>query len=274
MLNHPSGGQIGHRCVIVVQPIDCGGGTRTINQRAMCMHHATRRAGRTRGKKQCRWVLRAAACQLRIQMSRHLRHGIAPLGQQRVIRLHMRLPVMAHPDVIVVNDVADRWALRHRGQQLVHLLLVLGENHADFRALDRACDFCRRGVGKQRHHHTAQPLDGSHRSKQARPVLAEQAHMVATLHTGSRQAGCHQAHLVSQATPGDRLPDAAAFLAHGRPIRARLGVVKKNLRESIHPQLLLWTKSALLPAQQAPHRLCVHASRIQHQNSLSFGVTF
>ena len=181
---------------------------------------------------------------------------------------------MAHADVVVIDDVTDGWAQRHGGQQLVHLFLVLREDHTDLGTLDRARNFCRRGVSKQRHHHTAQPLDGSHRSKQARPVLAKQTHVLTTLHTRSRQAGCQHAHLVRQATPGDRLPDAAAFLAHGRPLGARLGVVKKNLGESIHSQLFLWTRSALLPAQQAPHKLRVHAWYSQQQNSLSFGVTF
>ena len=181
----------------------------------------------------------------------------------------MGLPVVAHADIVVIDDVANGRAQWHGGQQLVHLLLVLRENHTDLGALNRTCNFCRRGIGKQRHHHTTEPLHSSHRGKQARAVLTEQTYVVATLHTHGRQTGRQHTHFISQRTPRHRLPNTATFFAHGCTLRARLGVVEEKLRKSVHPQLLCWAMSALRQIQQAPQARSARTSHLQGQNELS-----
>jgi hypothetical protein len=39
---------------------------------------------------------------------------------------------------------------------------------------------------------------------------------------------------LEQAAPGDGLPDAIFFLAHGWRLRALLGMLEQQLRESLH----------------------------------------
>jgi hypothetical protein len=58
--------------------------------------------------------------------------------------------------------------------------------------------------------------------------------MVTALHTRSRQTGRQHTHFICQRTPGHCLPNTAAFFAHSRTLRARLGVMQKELGKGIH----------------------------------------
>ena len=138
----------------------------------MRVHNATRRPGGARGKKQGRRIFGAAACKFGIDLSTSLRESVAACRQEVLIGLHIGLPVMAHANVIVIDDVAHRGALRHHGQQLIHLFLVFSEHHNDVSGAHWDSKLIRWGVRKQRHYHPSQPLHRSHRGKQAGAVLA------------------------------------------------------------------------------------------------------
>ena len=178
------------------------------------------RAGRARGEEQERRVLAGAARGLGLQRVA-LRGGEFPaLLQERGIADELGLLVVAHAPVLVVDDAANRRAAGQDLEQLVDLLLVLGEDVGDLGALDRSHHLVGRRVLVERHRDGAQPLRRAHRRIEARPVVADKGDMRAALQAARRQRRRQRRCLVRQFAPGHGAPDAALFFAHRRTLAA------------------------------------------------------
>src|SRR6185436_15646960 len=113
------------------------------------------RPGRARGEKQEGRVLPAAARGLVLQETALCSGELPALLQEGVVTDKLRPVVVAHAPVLVVDDAANRWAPGQDFEQLIDLFLVLGEDVAYFRALNRRRHLIGRRVlierARQRH---------------------------------------------------------------------------------------------------------------------------
>jgi hypothetical protein len=169
-------------------------------------------------------------------------HGVAPAGEQVPALLQevgiaheLRLPIVAHAAILVVDDAAHGRAARQDLQQLVDLFLVLGEDVRRLGALDRRHQLFRRSVGEERRGDRAQPVRGRHRAVEARAVVADQGDVGAALQAALREGGGKGGHLIGERPPCRGLPDAAILLAHRRPLAALAGVFEQQLRKRVRP---------------------------------------
>ena len=212
ILADPARRQVSHGHVGVFQTLRRRGDPGAIDQRPMGKNDAFGRAGRARGEEQEGRVLPGAARGLGLQETA-LRGGEFPaLLQQGVVADKLRPVVVAHAPVLVVDDAANRWAPRQDLEQLVDLLLVLGEDVADFRALNRRRHLIGRRILIERHRDGAQPVRRAHRCVEARPIVAHERDMRPALQTARRQCGRQRGCLVGQFAPRHGAPDAALFL--------------------------------------------------------------
>ena len=155
--------------------------------------------------------------------------GIAFRLQQVFVGAKLRLAIMAQSTRIVVIDPCERRAARQDFEQLVDLLLVLGERHGDLGVLDWKHHLFGHRVLIKRHGHGAQALHRAHRRVKPWTVVAHQRDVRAAPQTVGVQAGGERAHFVGKALPRPRLPDAEILLADGRPATTHLGVMHEQL---------------------------------------------
>ena len=99
-----------------------------------------RRTCRARGKEQEGRVVAVAAHWL-ARSGTASRDEIAALLQECVVAEQLRLAVVPHAAVFIVDDAANRWAPRQDLEQLVDLFLVLGEDVGNPGALNRRHQF-------------------------------------------------------------------------------------------------------------------------------------
>ena len=170
------------------------------------------RSGRARGEKQEGRVLPAAARGLVLQKTALCSGELPALLQEGVVTDKLRPVVVAHAPVLVVDDAANRWAPGQDFEQFIDLFLVLGEDVADFRALNRRRHLIGRRVLIERHRDGTQPVRRTHRCVEARPIVAHERNVRPALHTARRQCGRQRGCLVSQFAPRHGAPDAALFL--------------------------------------------------------------
>ena len=142
------------------------------------------------------------------------------LLQEGIVADELRPVVVAHAAVFVVDDAANRWAAGQDLEQLVDLLLVLGEDVGDLCALNRSHHLFGRCILIERHGDGAQPMRRAHRGIEARPVVAHEGDMCTALQTPRRQCSRQRSRLVSQFAPCHGSPDAALFLSQGRTLAA------------------------------------------------------
>ena len=168
-------------------------------------------AGRARGEEQEGRILAAAARGLGLQEVTLFGGELPALLQSSVVADELGLLVVAHAAVLVVDDAADRRTARQDLEQLVDLLLVLGEDMGDLRALDRRHDLVGRRILIERHRDGAEPVRRTHRRIEPRPVVAQKGDMRPALQTARRQCGRKRGCFFSQFAPGHGAPDAALF---------------------------------------------------------------
>jgi len=123
--------------------------------------------------------------------------------------------VVAETARVVVNDVPQRWRVLAQFQQLVDLLLVLGQRKARLRLAGEMEHLLGRGVRVDRHRIALERAGGQHAQVQANPVVAEHQHRVPGGETQLLETGRDGKHLVEHLLPGEFLPDAERLLAHG-----------------------------------------------------------
>ena len=102
---------------------------------------------------------------------------------------------------VVVNDVPQRWRVLAQFQQLVDLLLVLGQREARLRFAGEMEHLLGRGVGVYRHRIALERAGGQHAEVQANAVVAEHQHRVSGGETQLLETGRDGQHLVEHLLP-------------------------------------------------------------------------
>src|SRR6266853_1035444 len=123
--------------------------------------------------------------------------------------------------------------LRFDLEQLVALLLVLGDGEFDLGVLHYERHFGRHGVLVERHGHAAQGLRRHHRPVQPRAVVPDDRKAVAALEALCGKAAGEQAHFVCDLRPGPSLPYTQVLFAERRPVGPHLRLMQQQARESV-----------------------------------------
>jgi len=150
------------------------------------------------------------------------RHQILGRDQPRILQL-------PHPPLIREDDVAQRRQIGR--EQLVHLLLILGEDGHGAREGQQILHLLIQSVAIQADRLAAQRMGRDPAHHPIRPVVADQAHHLAARHTQRGQAQGKEPRAAVIFGPCDAAPDAELLLAQ-RDLRAVLaGVARQDLRQ-------------------------------------------
>ena len=185
------------------------------------------------GEEHCRRVGAGALGDLAFEERRIAPVRLAADFEQLVATHQLRLRVMPQAARLVVVDVLEGRALRQDLEQLVDLLLVLGDGVAHLGVLDRKRHLGGGSILVERHRDRAEALRGGDARVDARPVRPDQDDMVAALQPTLGEAAGEGERLVGVAPPGPGLPDAEVLLADRGSRAAHLGVVQQEFRKRI-----------------------------------------
>ena len=135
--------------------------------------------------------------------------------------------VGVHAAAVVVDDVFEPGEPFPHFQHLVHLLLVLGHDHARLGDLQNAGELVGDGVLVEAQGKDAGGLGGQLRDHPLRPVVSDDRDPVARFHTQLRKPERETPHPRQVPGPGDLLPDPELLLAQ----RNAVGTVRRVVRE-------------------------------------------
>jgi hypothetical protein len=113
--------------------------------------------------------------------------------------------------------------------RFVDLLLVLHDSQLGLRVVEHVGHLVRHRVLIGGHCHSADALHGSKRGIQARTIVADDGHHIATLEAELAQADGKGADFVTHLRPGPRLPDAEILVADRWPVAMYGGVAQQQL---------------------------------------------
>ncbi len=151
-----------------------------------------------------------------------------------------RLIVMAHAAGIVVDDgLQPRTAILDL-QQLVHLLLVLGDGKARLGVVHDELKLFGHRILIHGHRHAAKRLHRAHGAVKPRPVVADDGELVPPLEAESGQSAGQLAHFFGELTPGPGLPDAEFLFPRGVLVAVASRVLQEKLGEGVEPGFELW----------------------------------
>ena len=150
---------------------NCAAAPRRNDERRMRLANALRLAGRARRIEHDRHVVGPALGHFGVEKSGMRAVELAADVEQTIEARHAL--VVAQASRIVVIDVLQGADLRLRLENLVDLLLVLGQRVDDFGILEHVDEFRRRRVLVHRNRDAAQGLRRGHRPVEARPVVAD-----------------------------------------------------------------------------------------------------
>src|SRR5579883_662811 len=145
-----------------------------------------------------------------------------------------RLAIVTHALRVVVDHPFDAGQFILERENLIDLLLILGQHKARFRMLDNVLDLTRDRVLIERHGHAAERLRRDEPPVQLWAVIADDRELVATLETERGKTKGHRSDVVVARRPGVRLPDTKLFFADRSLVPMLTGVVQKQLGNSIH----------------------------------------
>ena len=185
----------------------------------MRQHHAlgtARRAGRVENDRD---VAPTPASHLVFEESGVTGVVRAPLLRVAIEALEEWLRVVAQAASVVVEDYLKRPAALLDLQQLVHLLLVLGDSEADLRLLERVDHFLGDRVLVEGDRDSAEALGRGHGPVEPRAVVPDDREAVAAPEAPGRQAGRSRGLRVPRPRPA--LPDAEVLLDRGPVPRTR-----------------------------------------------------
>ena len=200
---------------------------------AVGMHGALGRAGGARGVDQDREIGSRAACNHLVPQRLAALDVIASQRHEFGQRHHHRIAEAAQALHVEHDDPLQRRAARPAAQDLVELLLVLGEDHFGAGIVDEIFDLRRRigridagrdAAGAQDAHVGKHPFGngvGDDRGDIARPE-ADRMQGVGDLFRD-----------LQPLPPAGRLPDAELLLADRRPVAARFHGEQKTLRDRV-----------------------------------------
>ena len=141
--------------------------------------------------------------------------------------------VVPHPARVLVHHDFERRHLLLDFQELVDLLLVLGEREARAGMLDDIGELVGDRILVDRHRHAAQRLRGAHRPVEQRAIVADHDQPIAAAEAVIGQARGEQADLGRDMAPAMALPDAVFLFAIGRPVGARAGALGQQLGKRV-----------------------------------------
>jgi hypothetical protein len=124
---------------------------------------------------------------------------------------------------VVVDDPLDapKPPPAAQGEQLVHLLLVLGNHHANAGVVEYVLDLLQDPVRVETDRHPTERLRGELRDQPLRTVVAEYRQDLAALEAERGQPLRKAADPLPVPRPRDRLPDPVALLLERGPLSAR-----------------------------------------------------
>jgi hypothetical protein len=137
------------------------------------------------------------------------------------------------PARIVVDDDAERRHLAADLQQLVDLLLILGQRELRAGMLDDIGKLVGHRILVDRYRHPAQGLRRAHRPIEPGAVVADHDQPIAALESQVGQAGRQPPDLGGDMGPVIGLPDAVFLLAIGRTARAGAGALRQKLGKRV-----------------------------------------
>jgi len=139
--------------------------------------------------------------------------------------------VMFQPARIVENHEAGPRQLRLDGEDLVDLLLVLGDDDRDLGMIEDIDQLGGDRVLVNGYGDATEGYCGELRPIEPRPVVADDGKQIAAAKSKRRQSQREIAHLTVVLGPRPGLPDAAVLLADCRPVRHRLGIAPEQPRQ-------------------------------------------
>ena len=141
--------------------------------------------------------------------------------------------VVAQPPRLVVDDEREPGQPVDDRKQLIDLLLILHHRDRHLGVVEDVGHLLRDRVVIDRHWHAAERLRRAHRPIQARPVGADNRHLVVALEAELPQTDRKRAYLLEHLRPGPHLPDAEVLVPIGRTARIKAGIAQQELGERI-----------------------------------------
>ena len=213
--------QVGQKLVALFQAVEVGAGLGGPDQVVVAQHRALGPSRRARGVEHDGVVRAAAPGDLG---GDEIGRRLEPLGAALLHLFHGQQPfVVPHPARVLVHHDFERRHLLLDLQELVDLLLVLGERKARAGMLDDVGELLGDRILVDRHRHAAQRLRGAHRPVEQRAVVADHDQPIAAAEALIGQARGEQADLGRDMAPAMALPDAVFLFAIGRPVGAACG---------------------------------------------------
>ena len=205
-------------------------GCAVLEKRAVLQHRELGLGGRARGGAEHRDLLALA---LRHRLGEPLgREALAALDQLRA-REQPLVPIFAHAARIVVDDPAQLRQLAGDLQQLVGLLLVLGEGQPRAGVVQQVGDLRAEGILIDAERHRADAVRRQLRPQPVRPVAADDRDHVAALDAQRQQAQRQRLHAIARIRPAVAVPDAVLLLPQGHFGAPMGGVVEQELRRGV-----------------------------------------
>ncbi len=149
------------------------------------------------------------------------------------------LIVVAHAARIVVDDGLQLRAAILDLQQLVHLLLVLGDGKARLGMVHDELKLLGHRILIHGHGDAAERLHRAHGAVEPRAVVADDGELIPSLKSESGETACQLAHFFGELTPGPGLPDAEFLFPRGVLVAVAAGILKQKLGEGVEPGIEL-----------------------------------
>src|SRR6266851_6862494 len=162
------------------------------------------------------------------------------------------LRVVPHAAPIAVDDRLECRNAVLDGEQLVDLLLVLGDGEADLGMVEDERHLVGAGILIDRHRDAAERLGRGNRPIEARPIVADNRQLVAAAEAHGGKAVGERGDLVGHLAPAPALPDAVILLAVCRLVAAPCRMIEQQLGEGIE-------RNRARGACRAVRRQAIHA---------------
>ncbi len=229
----PGDRQIGQHFLGLAEPFALRRAARHDDDVVEAQHHALGLAGGARGVEDDGDVGAAASGDLAGEEAGIEAGEVAPLLLHRRIGVQERIGVMAHAPRIVIEDRLEPGQALAHGDELVDLLLILGDDEAHLGMLEDEFHLGGSRVLVDRHRHAAEALRGGDRPVEPRPVVADDAELVAAPEAQRGEAVGEILHFARALGPTPALPDAEILLAHRRPAAAFFRMVEQQLGDGV-----------------------------------------
>jgi len=194
-------------------------------------HGALRGAGSAGGVAKERHVLRSRRPHQLLEQSRPL--GVElPSPLFEFLEAHEeRVAVVTEPLGVLVDHPLDLLETPLEIQDLVDLLLVLGEDDLRVGVIDDVLDLPGDGVLVDGHGDSAHRLGGHHGGVHLRTVVAQKGQLVVATEAQAHQAEGDGADVREVVRPAPLLPDALLLFPKRRRTRMLSGVLEQELRK-------------------------------------------